>query len=173
MTRFGVRLALVVAAGACFGAVDALLVMQGGLWLQLGNVAALWLTVGYASGHASRRPVASAVLGALAESAAVVAFYGVKAASEGFPLVLAAVWLILAVISGAAMGALGSPGSRMTSRGGMAVLGLAWFCEPIGWSCLRMLRGTPWAWHGTEAMVWGVELIIGAVLIARSRVSRR
>ena len=68
--------------------------VQGGWLILLGNLVALWVTVGFLAGRAARNPSEATLLGALAEAAAVVAFYLVKYATEGVPWVPTVLYLL-------------------------------------------------------------------------------
>jgi hypothetical protein len=122
-----------------------------------------WVTVGFLAGRTARSAIEATLLGALAEAAAVVAFYRLKYATEGVPWVPAALYLPAALATGLVFGWLGFISSR-GRRIGLMVLAGTWIAEPLGWIALEYLRAGHPSLDTAQMVAAMVELLVGLLL---------
>ncbi len=154
-------LSVTLASAAAFGAVDALAVLQGGWLLLVGNLVAVWLTVGFIAGRRAHHAHGAMLLGLAAETAAVIGFYLVKFATEGVPWGVATLYLVAALATGPLSGWLGY--SSVHGRGAVSLFTLAgiWAGEPLGWIGLQRLRTGQVSVGADELVLAGAELLVG------------
>lgn len=135
--------------------------MRGGWLLLAGNLAAVWLTVGFLAGRQARRPRGAMLLGLAAEAVAVLAFYLVKFAAEGVPWGVATFYLFAALVTGPIAGWLGFISVHGQRAFGLFTLAGIWAAEPLGWIGLKRMRTGQVSIDHQELVLTGCQLLVG------------
>jgi len=109
---------LAVVASALFGVAERILQDHSATGWYLANIAAVWLAVAFVFGATSRRGVDAALIGLVAELAAIGAFYGYMRFGEQHtePLHLIAFWTCCGIVAGPIFGLLGYSWRRRRSQ---------------------------------------------------------
>lgn len=137
--------------------------LQGGWLLLLGNLLALWVTVGFLAGWTARSAREAMLSGAGAEAAAAVGFYVVKYLTDGVPWAVGGAYLLGGLLTGLVFGWL----AFMSARGhrlGVMVLAATWIVEPLGWVALDDFRAGHANADPTRLVVASGELLVGLLL---------